>query len=79
LIKEPLYHDQELITLSGNPSGYTLRPYKINKKSVSCKIARDGNFDSAVRPKGYKINDGKILFVNYFKSVPLDSLEKIYE
>lgn len=79
MIKEALYKDIQLKTLSGEDAGYTLRPFKKNKKSVSCKIAKNGNFDPCVKPQAYKIDKDRILFVNYFKSVPLDDLELKYE
>jgi hypothetical protein len=78
LIKEPLYKDQELNDLSNNPSGYTIRVYKLNKKSVSCKIAKGGNFEHGTKMQNVKILNDKLYFRNYFKSFPVSDLEAKY-
>lgn len=79
MTKEPKYKDLELLDLSGEPSGYSLRVFKLNKKSASCKIAKDGNFDPCTKPQPIKLEDNVIKFVNYFRAVSVEVLEKKYE
>lgn len=79
MIKYPKYKNFPLKTTTGKPTEYVMSVYNVNKKSISCKIAKNGNFDGDNKKLNVKIQDGKILFVFNFESVDIKELELIDE
>jgi len=77
LIKKPKYKNVELKTTTGQPSEYVMSVYNVNKKSISCRIAKNGNFEHSNKKLNVKIYNGKISFVYNFESVDVKSLELI--
>ena len=77
MIKQPKYKNFNLKTTTGNPSEYVMSVYAVNKKSISCRIAKNGNFHPCNRNLNVKIQDGKILFIFNFESVDIKDLELI--
>lgn len=75
--KYPKYKNFNLKSTTGKHTEYVMSVYAVNKKSISCKIAKNGNFDPCTKKLNVKIQDGKILFVFNFESVDIKDLELI--